>query len=65
MCSSDLICEFGFLLFSVNVWNVAVYACAFGFQVLRIMAEERLLSEDPAYRDFAGVVRYRLIPGVF
>lgn len=48
-----------------SFWNLAVYALAWGFQVPRLLAEERLLSQDPAYRDYQAAVRSRLIPGVF
>ena len=34
-------------------------------QVLRLLAEERLLSQDEAYRAFKERVRFRLIPRVF
>ena len=44
-------------------WSVG--GLAVGFQVARILVEERLLAEDPAYRDYAHVVRYRLLPLVF
>lgn len=54
-----------FLLLNPSLWNLGVYALSWGLQVLRICAEERLLLEDPAYRDYAGEVRFRLIPGVY
>lgn len=48
-----------------SAFNLAVYAISWWAQVLRLQAEERLLLEDPAYRDYAGKVRYRLLPGIF
>lgn len=55
----------GFLLLMPSVLNAGLYSCAFLLQVARLLREERLLSEDPAYRAFAARVRYRLVPGVF
>ncbi len=45
--------------------NLVLYVIGWWAQVLRLLAEERLLSEDPAYRDYMSKVRWRLIPGVF
>jgi protein-S-isoprenylcysteine O-methyltransferase Ste14 len=45
--------------------NAAVYAIAWTAQVMRVLAEERLLSQDPAYRTYKEDVRWRVIPGVF
>jgi protein-S-isoprenylcysteine O-methyltransferase Ste14 len=55
----------GFLLSGPTLWNVCVYTLAFGLFVARILAEERILSEDAAYQSFCTKVRYRLIPFVF
>ncbi|MHB8872628.1 MAG: methyltransferase family protein [Myxococcaceae bacterium] len=38
---------------------------ALAFVVARILAEERLLLGGPAYREYAGTVRWRLMPGVW
>ena len=55
----------GFFLSNPTLWNVGVYVIAFSFQVARILAEERLLGRDAAYRAFSDRVRYRLLPKVF
>jgi protein-S-isoprenylcysteine O-methyltransferase Ste14 len=55
----------GFLLAGPSLWNVAVYAGTVALQVRRILAEERVLGEDPAYGAFASKTRYRLLPFVF
>lgn len=55
----------GFLLFAPSVWNFALYATAFAFQVSRMFREERVLTADPAYRAYAAAVPYRIIPGIF
>jgi protein-S-isoprenylcysteine O-methyltransferase Ste14 len=55
----------GFLLSGPTVWNFAVYALALGLNIARLVAEERVLMDDPAYREMAARVRYRLFPGIF
>ena len=57
--------HFGFLLSVPALWNIAVYASLWCFQLLRIQAEERVLREDPAYQALSANVRHRLIPGVW
>jgi protein-S-isoprenylcysteine O-methyltransferase Ste14 len=57
--------EIGFFLSNASPWNAIIYTMAFAFQVARLLVEERYLSQDPAYRAFKTVVRFRLIPGVF
>jgi protein-S-isoprenylcysteine O-methyltransferase Ste14 len=43
----------------------AIVLCTLTAQVLRILAEEAVLSEDPAYRAYMKQVRYRLLPPLF
>jgi protein-S-isoprenylcysteine O-methyltransferase Ste14 len=54
--------------FNLQVWNVATlllvllgWAC----MVYRIRAEERVLSRDPGWLAYVGLIRYRLIPGLW
>lgn len=54
-----------FLLLNPCLWNLTIYALSWSAQILRIRAEEKLLLEDPTYRDYANEVRFRLIPGVY
>lgn len=60
-----LVTHAGFLLSNMSGRNVAIYAAAYIFQFARIHAEERLLAQDGAYREYLRGVRYRLIPGVY
>lgn len=60
-----MIVESGLLLSGPNLINLAVIAATWGLFILRINAEERILSEDPGYRDFMTRTRYRLLPGVY
>jgi protein-S-isoprenylcysteine O-methyltransferase Ste14 len=65
MYAGYVLTQIGFLMVNPTPWNLAVYALAFGLQISRIRAEERILGCDAAYRDFAASVRYRLAPGIF
>lgn len=59
------ITHLGFLLI-VPCWqNLLVYSIGLVFQIVRINKEERVLSEDPAYRELKKTTRYRLLPGVY
>jgi len=55
----------GFLLLFPCWQNLIIYTITLGLQIVRIMKEERVLSEDPAYRALMQTTRYRLMPGVF
>ena len=55
----------GFLLANWSPRNIILYIVVYFFQISRILSEERILSEDVAYREYRGRVRFRLIPGVF
>ena len=65
MYSGYVITQIGFLLLNPSLWNVAVYAVTWSTLLMRVLEEERFLSQDPAYRDYMADVRYRLFPGVF
>lgn len=55
----------GFLLLNPTVWNLAIYVAVYSLKIPRILAEERVLGEDAEYQKYKGLVRYRLIPGIF
>ncbi|HVV40768.1 MAG TPA: isoprenylcysteine carboxylmethyltransferase family protein [Nitrobacter sp.] len=62
----------GYTLTHIGLWlampslrNAILYGCALALQIVRIRREERVLNLDPAYRNFASQVRYRLLPGLF
>jgi protein-S-isoprenylcysteine O-methyltransferase Ste14 len=60
-----LFAHLGYLAANLSPWNVAIYAVTRGTQVLRIRAEEAILSQDEAYRTYQGETRRRLIPGLW
>ena len=65
MYAGYLLVHIGVLAVMFSPYNLAVYAIGWTAQILRLLAEERLLGEDPTYRDYMAQVRWRLIPGVF
>jgi protein-S-isoprenylcysteine O-methyltransferase Ste14 len=65
MYAGYILNQFGFLLANPTARNLAIYSLCWGFQICRILAEERLLIRDEAYRGLVARVPYRLIPKVF
>lgn len=65
MYAGYLAVHIGIFALMPSILNLAIYITGWWAQILRLQAEERLLSEDAAYREFMGKVRYRLIPGIF
>lgn len=65
MYAGYLAIHLGVLAIMFSPYNLAVYAIGWTSQILRLLAEERLLGEDPAYREYMAKVRWRLIPGMF
>jgi protein-S-isoprenylcysteine O-methyltransferase Ste14 len=63
--ASYVLAEVGYLAQSPRLWNVGVVALVWTCQLLRIRNEERLLSEDPAYRVYRERTRWRLLPHVW
>ena len=65
MYAGYLLVHIGILLLMPTMLNLVIYAIGWWAQILRLLAEERLLSEDPEYRAFMTKTRWRLIPGLF
>ena len=55
----------GFFLLNPTLWNLCIFATLYTIKIPRILAEERLLGQDPEYQQYMQKVRSRLIPGVF
>lgn len=64
MYSGYMINQFGFLLYNFSSWNLAIYTVAWLSFWIRACEEEKFLSQDPEYRDYASQVKSRLLPGV-
>jgi protein-S-isoprenylcysteine O-methyltransferase Ste14 len=57
---------FGIVLALGSVWTLIPVAVALIISVIRTVLEDHTLQEElPGYRDYAGRVRYRLIPRVY
>ena len=65
MYAGYLLSHLAFLALNPTLWNLAVYAVASALQIPRLLAEERLLCNDPLYSAYQSRVRYRLVPGLF
>lgn len=65
MYAGYMLTHIGFLLASPSLWNAAVYAAVWTLLVARIIAEERVLNDDPNYGDYARLVRHRIVPGIY
>jgi len=65
MYAGYLLNHIGIFLITPSPINFSIYGICWYAQILRLKAEEELLSQDPAYVAFKEKVRWRLIPGVF
>ncbi len=63
--SGYIVVYVGFLLNNPLPWNLGVYAMTTLLLVIRVLAEERVLKNDPAYDVYSGQVRFRLVPALF
>jgi protein-S-isoprenylcysteine O-methyltransferase Ste14 len=63
--ASELVFLVGYLLSNASVRNLLLVVLVTAGQVYRLLAEERLLCGDQAYRSYVKAVRYRLLPGIF
>jgi len=50
---------------NATVANMALYAVFIGLELLRVAAEERVLSSDPEYVNYARSTRWRVVPFVY
>jgi protein-S-isoprenylcysteine O-methyltransferase Ste14 len=55
----------GMLINHFSTWNLAIALLMVACQLSRISCEERLLCEDPKYREYMSATRWRLIPFVY
>lgn len=65
MYAGYLIAHIGVMVLMPSLFNLAIYTVGWWAQILRLKAEEDLLGQDPAYAEYMGQVRWRLVPGVF
>lgn len=55
----------GFLINNFSLYNLTITLLWFAAQVMRIVYEERHLSQSQEYRDFKTRTRWRILPGVW
>jgi protein-S-isoprenylcysteine O-methyltransferase Ste14 len=60
-----LVTDIGFLAANFGLRNIVVVVVQWTLQIVRIVKEEQLLSNDVTYREYMSRVRYRLVHGVF
>lgn len=60
-----LVTHIGIMIVMPSLINLLIYAIGWWAQILRIDAEEKLLGQDPDYREYMQHTRWRLIPGVY
>jgi len=65
MYAGYLITHIGVMVLMPSMLNFFIYFIGWTAQILRLLAEERLLGEDPSYREYMARVRWRLIPGIY
>lgn len=65
MYAGYAITHIGFILGFPLLHNAVLYLATFALQLARLLREEAILRQDPAYRSYAERVRFRLVPGLF
>ncbi|MEM9704571.1 MAG: isoprenylcysteine carboxylmethyltransferase family protein [Pseudomonadota bacterium] len=65
MYAGYLLTHIGFFLLAPTAHNAIVYAAAWTAMVGRIIAEEKILSNDEKFRILIEKTRWRLVPGVY
>jgi protein-S-isoprenylcysteine O-methyltransferase Ste14 len=65
MYAGYLFVHIGVLVVMFSWHNLLIYLIGWTAQIRRLLAEERLLSQDPVYSTYMGEVRWRLLPGIF
>lgn len=65
MYAGYLAVHVGIMVLMPSALNLVIYTIGWWAQLLRLRAEERLLTQDPAYRAYADAVHWRLVPGLF
>ena len=63
--SAYLIIDLVYIAQLPTVRNLAVFAAGVGLFVCRALLEERLLSNDPVYREYRKRTRWRFLPLVY
>jgi protein-S-isoprenylcysteine O-methyltransferase Ste14 len=62
---SYLVTALGIVIRHPSFYNGAVALVGIILILWRIKFEERLLAQEPSYRDYRASVRYQLVPGLY
>ncbi len=62
---AHLVTSTGFLIANFHPINLALYTIVLVAQLLRIRAEERVLTETAEYDAYRATTRWRIIPGLY
>jgi len=54
-----------FLVQNITLINVLIYGVFVTLEILRVRAEERVLSQDPDYASYARKTRWRVLPSIY
>jgi hypothetical protein len=54
-----------YLLQNITLFNLVIYAVFVATELLRIEAEERVLSRDPSYASYSLQSRWRILPLIY
>lgn len=65
MYAGYMLTSLGFLLYNFSLWNICTIFSAWFVQILRIQAEEKMLSTDPQWSLWSKQVRWKLLPFVY
>lgn len=65
MYAGYMLTSLGFLLYNFSLWNICAISSAWLVQILRIRAEEKILSTDPQWLLWSKQVRWKLLPFVY
>jgi protein-S-isoprenylcysteine O-methyltransferase Ste14 len=57
--------DIGYELYEWNPGTLLIVAAGWASLIYRIDAEECILSQGEGWTDYAGSVRYRLVPGIW
>jgi protein-S-isoprenylcysteine O-methyltransferase Ste14 len=60
-----LITHIGFAAANPTLWNAVILLGADLALMWRAVCEEQTLQQDPSYREYLQLVRWRVVPGVF
>jgi protein-S-isoprenylcysteine O-methyltransferase Ste14 len=63
--ASYVVAELGYLIQSPRLWNIGVLVVVWTCQAIRLLSEERLLSNDAEYRAYCLRTRWRVVPGLW